>query len=93
MEKFGGIDILVSNAATNPVYGGLLDVSTPLVQGSRAVVPGYSFLPALFLAKRFCLFVWVSTFTSRRQLLLQVIDLEINVRGLPEHRCIDDSFG
>ncbi|XP_043229624.1 dehydrogenase/reductase SDR family member 4-like [Amphibalanus amphitrite] len=25
VEKFGGIDILVSNAATNPVYGGLLD--------------------------------------------------------------------
>ncbi|XP_037089429.1 dehydrogenase/reductase SDR family member 4-like [Pollicipes pollicipes] len=25
LEKYGGIDILVSNAATNPVFGGLLD--------------------------------------------------------------------
>lgn len=25
VEKFGGIDILVNNAATNPTYGGLLD--------------------------------------------------------------------
>lgn len=25
IEKYGGIDILVNNAATNPVYGGLLD--------------------------------------------------------------------
>ena len=27
VEKFGGIDILVSNAAVNPVMGGVLDVS------------------------------------------------------------------
>ena len=27
VSKFGGIDILVSNAATNPVMGPMLDVS------------------------------------------------------------------
>ena len=52
VEKFGGIDILVSNAATNPVYGGLLDVSTPLLQMLRAD-PGCSFLSTLFLGEVF----------------------------------------
>jgi len=27
VQKFGGIDILVSNAAVNPTVGGVLDVS------------------------------------------------------------------
>lgn len=28
VSKFGGIDILVSNAAVNPAMGGVLDVSS-----------------------------------------------------------------
>ena len=30
VEKFGGLDILVSNAAVNPTVGGVLDVSIVL---------------------------------------------------------------
>ena len=37
MEEFGGVDILVSNAAVNPVFGPIFDVSIDLVFGNLPV--------------------------------------------------------
>ena len=35
VSRFGGIDILVSNAAANPVFGPILDVSTAKIRPSK----------------------------------------------------------
>ena len=48
LEKFGGIDILVSNAGTNPTFGPILNVSS-----LKNIKSSLSFGVAIELAKNF----------------------------------------